>query len=115
MPKLAISITLQTENLTWLKARARSGQARSVSDVLDRLVTEARTRGVASDVRSVVGSIDVDPADPLLLNADAAIRALFAESLARPLMVKEKRATYGTPAAPKRRSGAGNRSRTRRG
>jgi hypothetical protein len=103
MPKRAISVTLEIENLTWLKARTRSGRARSVSDVLDRLVTDARTRGDASEIRSVVGSIDVDPADPLLLNADAAIRTLFAESLARPLVVKEKRATY----AP--------RPRTRRG
>jgi hypothetical protein len=103
MPKRAISVTLETENLTWLKARTRSGRARSVSDVLDRLVTEARTQGAAAEIRSVVGSIDVDPDDPLLLKADDTIRTLFAESLARPSVVKEKRATSGT------------RSRTRRG
>jgi hypothetical protein len=103
MPKRPISVTLEAENLTWLKAHARSGRARSVSDVLDRLVTDARTQGAAADIRSVVGSIDVNPADPLLLKADETIRALFAESLARPLMVKEKRAGYGT------------RSRARRG
>ena len=103
MPKRAISVTLEAENLTWLKARTRSGRGRSVSDVLDRLVTEARTHGAPGEMRSVVGSIDLDPADPLLLNADEAIRTLFAESLGRPLMVKEQRATYG------------RRSRTRRG
>jgi hypothetical protein len=94
MAKNAISVTLDTDNLTWLKARAGSGQARSVSDLLDRIITDARTRGTGGGVKSVVGTIDVDPADPLLLKADEAIAALFTESLGRPLVVKEKRATY---------------------
>jgi hypothetical protein len=92
MPKNAISVTLDADNLTWLKARAGSGQARSVSELLDRLVTDARTRGTGGGVKSVVGTIDVDPADPLLLKADDAIAALFTESLGRPTVVKEKRA-----------------------
>ena len=96
MPKYPISVTLHTENLTWLKARAGSGQARSVSDLLDRLVTQARTNGVAGEARSVVGTIDLDPSDPLLLGADEAVRALVTGSLGRPLLVKEKRAAYGT-------------------
>jgi hypothetical protein len=95
MPKSAISVTLQGENLTWLRARARAGYARSVSDVLDRLVTEARTGAGARDVRSVVGSIDVDPSDPLLLKADEALHDMFATSLGRPFAVKERRPTYG--------------------
>jgi hypothetical protein len=96
MGKTAISVTLQAENLTWLKARVGSGHARSVSELLDRLVTEARTHGVGGEVRSVVGTIDVHPSDPLLLKADDAVRALFAESLERPFAVKETRATYRT-------------------
>jgi len=103
MPKTAISVTLQAENLTWLKARVRSSQARSVSDLLDRLVTEARTRRAGADVRSVVGTIDVDPSDPLLLKADDAVRALVANSIGRPFVVKETRPTYA------------NRARRRRG
>ena len=63
MPKSAISVTLDADNLTWLKARAGSGQARSVSDLLDRIVTDARTRGAGGGVKSVVGTIDVDPSD----------------------------------------------------
>lgn len=94
MPKAAISVTLQAENLTWLKGRARSGGARSVSEVLDRLVTEARTHGGGGEIRSVVGTIDIDPSDPLLDTADEYIRALFAESLARPFLVKERRAKH---------------------
>jgi hypothetical protein len=93
MPKQAISVTLEADNLAWLKARARAGAARSVSDMLDRLVTEARTRGASGEIRSVVGSIDVDPSDPLLDTADAYIRALLAESLDRPFLVKEEKGT----------------------
>lgn len=100
MPKRPISVTLEAENLTWLKARARAGHARSVSDVLDRLVTDARTRGRGGEVRSVVGTIDIDPSDPLLDTADEAIRALFTESLRRPFLVKDEKRSY---AARKRR------------
>jgi len=103
MPKQAISVTLQVDNLTWLKGRARAGGARSVSDALDRLVTEARARAGGVEIRSVKGTIDIDPSDPLLDTADEYIRALFAESLARPFLVKERRATYRS------------RPRTRRG
>jgi hypothetical protein len=102
MAKHAISVTLLTENLTWLKARAGSGQARSVSDMLDRLVTEARTHHTGADVRSVVGTIDVDPSDPLLLKADDAVRALVASSIGRPFAVKETRPTYGKRARRRR-------------
>jgi hypothetical protein len=101
MGKQAVSVTLHADNLTWLKARAGSGEARSVSDLLDRLVSEARQRGGVGPVRSVVGTIDIDPADPLLLGADEAVREEFAESLGRPLVVKETPARYG----PKRSRG----------
>jgi len=100
--KRAISVTLHTENLTWLRARATAIGARSVSDLLDRLVADARTRGTSGSSRSVVGTIDLDPADPLLLNADAKVRAAFETSVGRPLLVKERR-----PAYPRRRTGRG--------
>ena len=95
MPKNAISVTLDADNLTWLKARTGAGKARSVSDLLDRIVTEARTRGAGGGVKSVVGTIDVDPSDPLLLQADDAIHELVAKSLGRPFAVKETRSSYG--------------------
>ena len=95
MPKNAISVTLDADNLTWLKARTGAGKARSVSDLLDRIVTEARTRGAGGGVKSVIGTIDVDPSDPLLLKADDAIHALVAKSLGRPFAVKETRPSYG--------------------
>jgi hypothetical protein len=98
MAKSAISVTLRDDNLTWLRGRVRADQARSVSDLLDQLVTEARAPGAGRDVRSVVGTIDVDPSDPLLLKADEALRAVVASSIGRPFVVKEARASYVRPA-----------------
>ena len=40
MPKRAVSVTLETDNLLWLRGQARGAPRRSLSEVLDRLVTE---------------------------------------------------------------------------
>lgn len=45
MPKQAISITLSPDNLVWLRGRARAEQAGSLSEFLDRLITQARFGG----------------------------------------------------------------------
>lgn len=103
MSKRAISVTLQSDNLTWLKARAGAVGARSVSDLLDQIVAEARRATPGGAVRSVVGTIDIDSSDPLLTGADEALRALFDASIGRPMVVKEARATYGTGRPSKRR------------
>ena len=42
MPKHAISVTLESANLTWLKGQAGATGVRSVSELLDRMVTQAR-------------------------------------------------------------------------
>lgn len=97
MSKTAISITLSPENLLWLRGRTGMARARSVSEVLDRLVTAARTGGSATVPRSVVGSIDVSGDDPALERADEAIRALFLESLGRPERVHERAPSYRLP------------------
>jgi len=81
MSKRAISVTLETDNLVWLKARAGAMGVRSVSALLDDLVMEARTTGFAGPSRSVVGSIDIDAGDPRLEDADRAVRAMFDVSL----------------------------------
>jgi hypothetical protein len=105
MPKRAISITLEADNVTWLKGRAGAAGLRSVSELVDRLVTAARESGHIGPSRSVVGTIDVDPGDPLLKGADAAVRSMFETSLSRPMMVKEAPVEYRVrpPAARKRR------------
>lgn len=96
MAKQAISVTLDTANLTWLKARVGASDVRSVSELLDRLITNARAKGSGHPATSVVGTIDIDRSDPLLLKADDAMRAIYEPSLRRPLLVKEDRVPYGT-------------------
>lgn len=100
--KKAVSVTLDATNLVWLRARAGACGARSLSELLDRLVAEARTKGSAPPPTSVVGTIDVPSSDPLLLGADETIRAMFSPSLQRPLLVREPGARYHAPARRKR-------------
>ena len=95
MSKQAISVTLDTDNVTWLKGRAGATGVRSVSELLDRLVTAARQSGDTGPSRSVVGTIDIDSSDPLLEKADEAVRYMFESSLGRPLVVKESMPEYG--------------------
>jgi hypothetical protein len=105
MPKQAISITLEADNVTWLKGRAGAAGLRSVSELLDQLVTAARESGAGGHTTSVVGTIDIDPGDPLLERADEAIGALFEASLGRPLMVKEIAPPYKVRRQVKKRRG----------
>jgi hypothetical protein len=104
MAKQAISVTLDADNLTWLKGRAGVAGVRSVSDLLDQLVTAARESGRIGPSRSVVGTIDIDENDPLLESADDVVRKLFETAVDRPLGVKE------TPAGHRR-----SRKKPRRG
>ena len=92
MPKRPVSVTLDVDNLLWLKARAVSTKRRSLSDELDRLIAEARLRDDpgAATIRSVVGTVDINPDDPGLESADEYVRALFDASSARPILVKER-------------------------
>ena len=90
MAKQAISVTLDTDNLTWLKGRAGAAGLRSVSELIDQLVTAARESGRVGPSRSVVGTIDIDASDPLLDGADDLVRGMFEQSLRRPLMVRER-------------------------
>jgi hypothetical protein len=97
MPKKAISLTLDEANLLWLRGR---GYGRgNLSAAVDDLITAARAGrlGVLPATRSVVGTIDLAADDPQLLRADAAVRAMFAESLARPFVVREEPTSYTSP------------------
>ncbi len=84
MNKQAISVTLEPDNLTWLRGRAVAGGRMSVSEMLDRLIRDARggANGVAG-ARSVVGTLQIATKDRELTEADAAVRRLFTRSLAR--------------------------------
>lgn len=108
MPKSPVSVTLDADNLLWLKGQTASGKRRSLSDTLDALVTAARTgahSGGAS--RSVVGTVDIAADDPGLDQADAYVRRDLEASLARGLTVHEPRSSYGSPrqSAKPRQSG----------
>ena len=103
MSKQAISVTLDAENLTWLKGRAGAAGLRSVSELLDQIVSAARASGDAGTSRSVVGTIEIDARDPSLDHADAAIRALFDASLRRPMMVKDVPLRYRAKKETRRR------------
>ena len=102
MAKQAVSVTLKRENLAWLKARTGAIGARSVSELLDQLVSEARRVAPGGSIRSVVGTIDIDSSDPLLERADDVLREMYDVSLGRPMLVKKRRGTYGVK-PPKRR------------
>src|SRR5688500_12059477 len=84
MSKMAISLTLSAEYLTWTRTRAIAVGSRSISDFIDQLIGQARSASPPAPIRSVVGTIDIDPSDPFMKDADDFIRAEFALSLARP-------------------------------
>jgi hypothetical protein len=96
MPKRPVSLTLEDSNLVWLRGvTARSG-GRSLSETVDRLITSAREAGgaAAAASRSVAGTIDISASDAALDGADVAITALFAQSLSRPMLVADARASF---------------------
>jgi hypothetical protein len=86
-----ISVTIDEDNLLWLKAQAAATAKGSVSAILDRLVDEARADGRtgAAAIRSVAGTIDLPADDPDLEDAAAYVRTMFDQSLRRPFAVKE--------------------------
>ena len=90
----AISITLTEDNVLWLRGQAARSAKGSVSELLDRLVAEARRAGRIDleAVRSVAGTIDLPEDDPDLSGADAHIRSLFAASARQPLLARERAA-----------------------
>src|SRR5438876_12239873 len=102
MAKKAISITLDTDNLTWLKGRAVAERMRSISELIDRLIGEARSAG-RGPIKSVVGTIDIDPSDPLLERTGEVIRAEFERSLSRPLFIEGRLSRASRPPVKKRR------------
>jgi hypothetical protein len=115
MNKEPISITLSADNLVWLRGRVGAAGLRSVSELLDQLVTAARQGKHGGPQRSVVGTVDIDLADPTLDRADAALRRLFEQSLARPLVVHEPTAAYTVRSRNKARRPDAGRAKKSRG
>ncbi|CAN5890083.1 hypothetical protein BH18ACI5_BH18ACI5_25600 [soil metagenome] len=102
----AVSITLTEDNLLWLRGQARQSGKGSMSELLDRILTDARRAGwtEVGALRSVAGTIDVTDDDSNLDTADAYVRTLFAHSSRQPLLVREKKAAIRKSS---RRSGRG--------
>ncbi len=92
MSKRAVSMTLDTDNLIWLRAQA--GPGGSVSRLVDDLVGEARAGGrrLGTAARSVAGTVDLRNFDPA--TADRELRALFDAALGGTAAVHERRARY---------------------
>ncbi len=92
MSKKAVSLTLEESNLLWLEGLVARSGARSLSEAVDRLITSSREGGAGIvQPRCVVGTIDIDRSDPLLDEADRAVRAEFERSLSRPFLGREPR------------------------
>jgi hypothetical protein len=97
MPKRPISVTLDVDNLLWLKGQTASGKRRSLSDTIDAVLTAARTGAHGGTTsRSVVGTVDIAAEDPALDRADAYVRRELEASLARGLIVHESRSSLST-------------------
>lgn len=90
MPKQPLSVTLERDNLLWLRGRVAAGKQKSLSEALDAILTAARLGGHPADARSVVGTVDVAADDPGLEQADEYVRSQFSASLTRPMLVREK-------------------------
>ena len=95
MPKEPVSVTLDANNLIWLRGRVVSRKRRSLSDALDEIVTAARTGATGVEPsRSVAGTIQIADDDPGLRQADAYVRSQFDRSLDRSLVVHEAADPY---------------------
>lgn len=107
MSKRAVSLTLDEDNLLWLKGLTTAAGRTSLSQTVDEIVSTARRTGQTPPraVRSVVGSVEISDDDPDLSHADEYIRSWVSESIARPLVLRER---------PPRSSGA-RRKRLRHG
>ena len=87
--KKAISVTLKSENLLWLKAQAAARTGGNVSEIVDRLIRDARATSTTdrAAIRSVVGTINL-PDDESLAETETSVRTMFDRSLSRPTLVR---------------------------
>lgn len=83
MSKKAVSVTLRSDNLLWLKTRVRMKGDRSLSEALDQIITQARAGEGAggAEARSVIGKARIPSSDKGLAAAGAHVAALFRASV----------------------------------
>jgi len=58
MPKVPVSVTLDADNLLWLRARMTGTKRRSLSDLLDEIVNAARTAAHGTSIANVAHAGD---------------------------------------------------------
>lgn len=103
MAKKALSVTLDSDNVLWLKGRARIAGG-NVSETLDKVITQVRTgKTYLGKPPSVVGMVDLSD-DPDLSKADAAVKEMWAEYEAK-FIVHEDRPRVKPIARKKRKRG----------
>jgi hypothetical protein len=102
MAKIRVFVTLDENNVRWLRARSATDR-RGLSDTVDALITTVRRNGQPTpSMRSVVGTITRPAADPAdLTGADAAVRAWVSASLARTSTVVTRRSERSMRRAPR--------------
>lgn len=87
-----ISVTLDEENLLWLRSEALASEQGNLSRALDRIVRDARLarRGATGTGRSVKGTIGPVPDDVELEEAAEEVRAMFARAASGALLARER-------------------------
>jgi len=93
-------VTLDDDNILWLRARAGAARLRSVSELLNQIVSTARRSKSAPHPKSVVGTLRIAPDDAALETADAAVRQLFDAALTGASIAPERPARYGRTTRP---------------
>lgn len=90
-------MTLEKSNLSWLRGQVKQRGARSLSEVLDQIIVASRTSqsGAPPSIRSVVGTVQIDEADPDLALATKELQSELERSLSRPVRERKKRAPRG--------------------
>jgi len=91
MSRQAISVTLDEDNILWLRARAGAARLRSVSELLNQIVSMARRSKSAPHLKSVVGTLRIAPDDCALETADAAVLELFDAALTGASMARSRK------------------------
>ncbi len=79
----AVTLELESSNLLWLEDQAIASGRRTLSEVVNEVLAKVRGKSEPRAAPSVRGLIEIAEDDPNLEGADAALRALFAESFER--------------------------------
>ena len=83
MSSKTVSVHLHPANLIWLKSQARASGRRNLSEILNEVLDQLRTRGRGAEVRSVKGTIRLPDSVADLEEATQSVRDMFRRSVER--------------------------------